>query len=198
MTSAGARPDRPAPPGPLAVEAALLLDALRGLASGAGARRPPAGAGPNRPPGDQPDSAGSDAEDTVAADATGTKVGGAKVGGADTGGTDGADGGGADGGWAPSCGCAQQPCTACPVCRLAAAFTAQQPALVRHLVAAGESLSAALRVFLDTVADSLTDPVADVTEDACAQDTSAGDAGYATGTRSAPAPRPRVQRIEIT
>ncbi len=211
--------ERPPPPGPLAVEAALLVDALRGLAG--------------TESGGRLWEAVADVAGGVGAAAGGLGVGGAGAGGGRAGGGR-AGGGGADAGAPADAGvpagpagaaggavCAGhgRPCTSCPLCRLLAMFAGDRPEVVRHLLTAAESLAAAFRVALEAYSGSAYSGGARPGT-AHARTARAGDArdetaapaspgagrtthqnprpGAAAGTRSAPAPRPRVQRIDVT
>jgi hypothetical protein len=162
--------DRPPPPGPLAVEAALLVEALQGLAG---------------------TESGNRLWETVAEVAGGV---GAAAGGGD-------------------CAGHGRPCTSCPLCRLLAMFAGDRPEVVRHLLTAAESLVAAFRVALDTYSGTArpgtarpgtarpgtarpgTAPASPGAGHTARQDPRPG---AAAGTRPAPAPRPRVQRIDVT
>ncbi len=201
---AGAGDDarRPPAPGPLAVEAALLVDALRGLGGPATPGRrvwetlvdvataTPAAAGGGSPPAS-----------ARAGEASAPPVGESRPVGAP-----GADR--APGEPAQACSCHDRPpaaCAVCPVCRLVAAFAGEGPEVIRHLTAAGESLAAALRAIVDTVASAVADagsadprPPTAATPGAGREAHPGPRRGEAAGTRTAPAPRPRVQRIDIT
>ncbi len=195
--------DRPPPPGPLAVEAALLADALRGLAgTGSGGRL----------------------WETVADSASGVAGGGAEAGAYSSADADApagaADMGAADTDGGPDCVGHGRPCTSCPLCRLLAMFAGDRPEVVRHLLTAAESLTAAFRLALDaysgnavhsgnaypgdahrneTHARNETDPPPDPASPGAGHTTHQGPRpGAAAGTRSATAPRPRVQRIDVT
>ncbi|WP_248837233.1 hypothetical protein [Frankia sp. AgKG'84/4] len=193
---------RPLTPGPLAVEAALLVDALRGLGGAAAPGRrvwetivdvafatTAATAGGSPPASERSGEASAPpAGDGRPADAAGEDR--------------------APGEPARACSCHDRPptaCAVCPVCRLVAAFVGEGPDVIRHLTAAGESLAAALRAIVDTVASAVADAgSADPRPPTAARPGAGREAhpdprrGEAAGTRPAPAPRPRVQRIDIT
>ncbi|SNQ46766.1 conserved exported hypothetical protein [Frankia canadensis] len=151
-------------PGPLAVEAALLLDALRGLATAAAADPAAASAASAANPASAADPAGGPDPAGVAADPAA-----------------------ADSATRAARGCAgeERPCTSCPLCRLMAALSADRSEVMRHLVAAGESLVAAFRAAVEAATVEVP------------QGRGPRPPG-APGPRTTPAPRPRVQRIDVT
>ncbi|EIV96528.1 hypothetical protein [Frankia sp. QA3] len=201
--SAGRRPgERPPPPGPLAVEAALLVDALRGLTG--------ADSGGRRLWDAVADVVGAGSAGAGGAGAGGAGAGGAGAGGAGAGAgaPTGADvpAGAAEAAAGPVCPGHGRPCTSCPLCRLLAMFTGDRPEVVRHLLTAAESLAAAFRAALDAYSgDARSGDARD--ESGAPRPASPGAGrtahqdprpGAAAGTRSATAPRPRVQRIDVT
>ncbi|MCK9894058.1 hypothetical protein [Frankia sp. AgB32] len=200
-TAAGDGQGRPPAPGPLAVEAALLADALRGL----GGRPAPGRRVWETLAGVAAAATAAGASASPAPSARSGKPSAASAEPARRAGSPGEDG--SPGDPAQACSCHDRPCTACPVCRLVAAFADERAEVARHLTAAGGSLAAALRVLVDAVAGAVADagvgsadrPPPTASPPGAGREARQGPrSGEPTGPRTATAPRPRVQRIDIT
>ncbi|KDA44728.1 MULTISPECIES: hypothetical protein [Frankia] len=185
---AGAGPDFTTPPpgtpppdpsalpgrGSLAVEAALLADALRDWAA---SHLPPGPAGHPGPAASSP--AASSAAGPAADDAAAMPDPQADPAP-----------GPADHTW---------PCAVCPLCRLLSSLAGDRPEVVGHLLAAAGSLTAAFRAALGAGGEGAPGPATPRRRETARP--ASGDhpwPGDTTGTQPATALRPRVQRIDIT